>query len=66
MPTLTRAEAEVWMSGRETCRVLKLSSLRLATMAALGEVKFRAEPGRSIRYDRGDVERLAKEMNKSK
>jgi hypothetical protein len=49
-----------WLNGRQAAKIIGCSPTAVIRLALLGQIKARLEPGVSPRYDRRDVETVAK------
>lgn len=59
------ADREPWLNGVEACRLGGLSVTRLQRLGLLGDIEVQLLPGRTPRYRRSDIERLAARITRT-
>jgi hypothetical protein len=55
------AQSSEWMTQRQASSLLGRSPSVVQRLALVGQVRTKAEPGCAVRYNRVDVERIARQ-----
>lgn len=61
MVSIEIAQSSEWMTQRKACALMGRAPSVVQRLALIGQIRTKAEPGCPVRYNRADVERIARQ-----